>query len=75
MLRMFVLAALVVAGVGVTCAADWPQWGGAAFRNLASAERGLPASSHSGKRRRDHFGFDPDPAKNVREVARIGGEN
>jgi hypothetical protein len=75
MLRMFVLAALVVAGVGVTRAADWPQWGGAASRNLASAERGLPASFHPGKRRRDHLGLDPATAKNVRWVARIGGEN
>lgn len=75
MVRTIVLAALVVAGSACAVAGDWPQWGGAAFRNLASAERGLPASFHPGKRRRDHLGLDPATAKNVRWVARIGGEN
>jgi hypothetical protein len=54
---------------------DWPQWGGATQRNLVSAEQGLPANFYPGKRRRDHLGLDPATAKNVRWVARIGGEN
>ncbi|MFM7206875.1 MAG: PQQ-binding-like beta-propeller repeat protein [Planctomycetaceae bacterium] len=54
---------------------DWPQWGGHAERNLASTERGLPASFHPGRRRRDHLGLDPATARNVRWVARIGCEN
>ena len=54
---------------------DWPQWGGATQRNLVSAEQGLPANFYPGKRRRDHLGLDPTTAKNVRWVARIGGEN
>lgn len=72
-LVMLLLAAIVVSEP--TRGADWPQWGGGSLRNLSSAEKGLPATFHPGKRRRDRLGLDPATAKNVRWVARIGGEN
>jgi outer membrane protein assembly factor BamB len=70
---MLLLAAIVASAP--TRGDDWPQWGGNSLRNLSSAEKGLPATFHPGKRRRDHLGLDPATAKNVRWVARIGGEN
>jgi outer membrane protein assembly factor BamB len=70
---MLLLAAIVASAP--TRGDDWPQWGGSSLRNLSSAEKGLPATFHPGKRRRDHLGLDPATAKNVRWVARIGGEN
>ena len=75
MARYALVAAAGFLAAGMADGADWPQWGGGGQRNLASPERGLPASFHPGKRRRDHLGLDPATAKNVRWVARIGGEN
>ena len=56
-------------------AADWPQWGGGVQRNMAAAEKGLPADFHPGRKKRDRLGFDPATAKNVRWIARLGSEN
>ncbi len=56
-------------------AADWPQWGGTAARNMASTETGIPETFFPGKKKRDRLGFDPATAKNVRFVARLGSEN
>ena len=75
MIRFVLLVGWACLATAAAVAADWPQWGGGAERNLASAEQGLPASFHPGKRRRDHLGLDPATTKNVRWVARIGGEN
>src|SRR5688500_797384 len=57
------------------CPADWPQWGGDDRRNMASAERDLPAEFHPGKKRRDRIGFDLKTAKNVKWCVRLGSEN
>ena len=54
---------------------DWPQWGGGAIRNMVSRETALPSTFHPGKKKRDHLGFDPATAKNVRWIARLGSEN
>lgn len=73
--RCWLCAAAAMVAAAVASGGDWPQWGGAARRNLASAEPGLPTVFHPGKRRRDHLGLDPATTKNVRWVARLGGEN
>jgi len=75
MARLVLLLTAAIVASAPTRGGDWPQWGGYAIRNLSSAEKGLPATFHPGKRRRDHLGLDPATAKNVRWVARIGGEN
>src|ERR1035438_10659669 len=45
-----------------THAADQPQWGQAWSRNMASDERGLPAS------------FDPESGRNIKWSAELGTE-
>lgn len=75
MARLALLIGMTLVAAAPTKAGDWPQWGGGSSRNLASPERGLPTTFYPGKRRRDHLGLDPATAKNVRWVARIGGEN
>ena len=56
-------------------AGDWTQWGGSEKRNMASLERGLPSQFDPGKKRRDRLGLDPNTAKNVKWVVRLGSEN
>ena len=58
-----VLAAAATAG-------DWPQWGGSAGRNMASAERGLPASFSIGRQLGGRL--DPNAMRNVKWVAPLG---
>ena len=75
MARFVTVVSAVILAIAPVRGGDWPQWGGGSLRNLSSTEHGLPATFHPGKRRRDHLGLDPATAKNVRWVARIGGEN
>jgi outer membrane protein assembly factor BamB len=56
-------------------AADWPEWGGSSRRNMVSGEKGLPERFEPGRRRRDALGWDPATTKNVKWIARLGGEN
>ena len=56
-------------------AADWPQWGGADARNLASDERGIPATFEPGKKYPRSQGIDPATTRNVRWTYRLGGDN
>ena len=75
-----VLAVLILLGWSVAChrhaaAADWSQWGGGQYRNLASRETGVPARFFPGKKTRDRLGFDPATTKNVRWLVRLGSEN
>jgi outer membrane protein assembly factor BamB len=72
LLTILWLASLPAAHVA---AADWPQWGGSQQRNMASAEKGLPASFDPGRKRRDRLGFDPKTSKNVKWMVRLGTEN
>ncbi len=52
-------------------AADWPQWGGRADRNMVSVEKGLPDSFEPG-RKRPGGGIDMATTENVRWVGRLG---
>lgn len=62
--RLIALAVAVV-GLGLPThllAADQPQWGQAWTRNLASSEKGLPAT------------FDPKTGENIKWVAKLGSQ-
>jgi len=58
----------------MAAAADWPQWGGRDERNMASAERGLPEWFEPGTKKSDGSGVDPATTRNVKWVARLGGQ-
>jgi len=55
-------------------AADWPQWGGAASRNMVAAELNLPVSFVPGHKRTDGSGIDLTTTQNVRWTAKLGTE-
>ncbi len=57
--------------VSISRAGDWPQWGGHAERNMVSDETGLPESFSRGTRERAG-GIDPESAKNVKWVVKLG---
>jgi len=54
-------------------AEDQPQWGQCNSRNLVSAEKGLPDGFEPGQRGPDG-NIDPAGTKNVKWVARLGGQ-
>ena len=56
-------------------AADWPQWGGTDARNMASGEKGIPATFEPGKKLPRGQGIDPATTRNVRWTYRLGGDN
>src|SRR3954451_12958238 len=72
---ILILWLLLLSIARVVSAADWPQWGGGQQRNMASAEKGLPATFDPGRKRRDRLGFDPSTSKNVKWMVRLGTEN
>ena len=67
-----VLAAVCAASAS---AADWPQWGGTADRNMVSAETNLPDSFAPGKKNPDTEEWDTSTAKNVKWVAKLGSQS
>jgi outer membrane protein assembly factor BamB len=74
-LAFFLALAWAVAPLRLVLSADWSQWGGGQYRNLASSETGVPAKFFPGKKTRERLGFDPATTKNVRWVVRLGSEN
>jgi outer membrane protein assembly factor BamB len=59
----------------VAAGADWPQWGGRDERNMASDERGLPEWFEPGTKKTDGSGVDLATTRNVKWVARLGGQS
>ena len=57
----------------VAWAADWPQWGGGPSRNMASAEKNLPAAAELGDAP-EADRIEPDPAKKTRWVVKLGSQ-
>src|SRR5258706_8261054 len=55
-------------------AADWPQWGHDNSRNMVSTEKGLPDSCDPGKPKEGTTTIDPATTKNVKWVAKLGGQ-
>ncbi len=56
-------------------AADQPQWGQRFSRNMVSAETGLCDTFEPGKRNQETGGIDPASTKNVKWIARLGGQS
>ena len=71
--KFFALAAIMFAAASLN-AADQPQWGQKFSRNMVSRETGLPDSFEPGRRDTDSGGIDPESTKNVKWVARLGGQ-
>ncbi|NLF71303.1 MAG: PQQ-binding-like beta-propeller repeat protein [Candidatus Anammoximicrobium sp.] len=70
--RLTVLAVISLLATSVAAhAADWPQWGGRAERNMVSDETGLPETFSRGTRERAG-GIDSGAAKNVKWVVKLG---
>jgi outer membrane protein assembly factor BamB len=53
-------------------AADQPQWGEPATRNMVSAEKGLPEDFTAGERDQASGAIDPATTKNVKWVVKLG---
>lgn len=64
----------LLAALGTARAADWPQWGGSATRNMVAMERNLPVSFVPGHKRPDGSGIDPSTTQNIRWTARLGSQ-
>lgn len=55
-------------------AADWPEWGGGADRNMVSTETGVSFSFEPGKRVEGSGAVDPKSTKGVRWVVPLGSQ-
>lgn len=69
-LRTF--AIFLVAPLSLLHAADWPQWGGTASRNMVSAEKNLPETFVPGQKGTQGEGVLLDTTRNVKWAVRIG---
>jgi outer membrane protein assembly factor BamB len=70
--RLLCLAGLYHVLISTLLAADWPQWGGTAQRNMVSAERDLPESFLPGEKDPQGVGIRPETTRNVLWTARLG---
>jgi hypothetical protein len=66
------LLPLALAHWGLLHAADWPQWGGTAAKNMVSSEKNLPATFVPGEKGTQGEGILLNTTKNVKWAARIG---
>ncbi len=69
-LRTF--AIFLVAPLSLLHAADWPQWGGTASRNMVSAEKNLPETFVPGQKGTQGEGVLLDTTRNVKWAVRTG---
>ncbi len=65
----------LVASELVSYAADWPEWGGRAMRNMYSPAKGLPDRFDPGKFKPNSEEVDLSTTKNVRWVAKLGSQS
>jgi outer membrane protein assembly factor BamB len=66
------LAVLLLAPPAALQAADWPQWGGTAGKNMVSLEENLPETFVPGNKNPQGGGILMRTTKNVKWAARIG---
>ena len=68
------LVALTVAFVAApsTLAADWPQWGRDASKNMVADEKGLPTDFNPGEAGDDGDTIDIAKTKGLRWIAKLG---
>ena len=69
-LRTF--AILLLAPLSLLHAADWPQWGGTASKNMVSAEKNLPETFVPGEKGTQGEGVLLATTRNVKWAVRIG---
>src|SRR4051812_24885189 len=74
-MRFFAPAIALALTPALLTAADWPQWGGRDFRNMYSAEKGLPATLGKIDFKPGTEDIDPKGAKNLRWAAKIGSQS
>lgn len=55
-------------------AADWPEWGGSATRNMVSSEKGMPTTFSPGKKIKGSEEIDMATTKNCLWVAKLGSQ-
>lgn len=65
----------IVLSIGVTFAADWPEWGGHPNRNMYSPEKNLPDHFDPGKPKSGSEEIDPATTKNVKWIAKLGSQS
>jgi outer membrane protein assembly factor BamB len=74
MKRLVWLVAAWAAGA-MAYGGDWPQWGGAAARNMYSPEKGLPVRFDPGKPKPGSEEIDPATAKQLKWAAKLGAQS
>ena len=65
---------LLFASFSATDAADWPQWGGDAGKNMVSVEKALPASFVPGETDAKTEAVKMSTTRNVKWVAKLGSQ-
>jgi len=65
---------IVIVAATICLGADWSQWGGGPQRSMVSAEKNLPETFETGRRKRNDLGFDLSSSKNVLWAARLGSK-
>jgi len=68
----FLLLLFFLAPLSLLHAADWPQWGGTASKNMVSAEKHLPRTFVPGEKGTQEEGILLATTKNVRWAVRLG---
>lgn len=75
LLRLVFTCLVAIGPWTIGWAADWPQWGGSAARNMFAEGEHVPAEFAPGDKRPDGSGIDLATTRNVRWIARLGSEN
>ena len=75
MKAMNCLALSMISVATVATAADWPQWGGNGSRNMVSGEKNLATAFEPGMTKAGSEEIDPSTTKNIKWVARLGGQS
>jgi outer membrane protein assembly factor BamB len=70
--RVRAFAIILLAPASLLHAADWPQWGGTASRNMVSLEQGFPASFVTDETKAQGNGINGAADGRVQWTARIG---
>ena len=74
LLPLIILAVALFARPELLSAGDQPQWGQAHSRSMVSPEKNLPHKFNPGRRVQRTGEIDPASTKNVKWVARLGGQ-
>src|SRR5271154_6889106 len=75
MKHFLVFFTLLLTALARLQAADWPQWGGTASKNMVSLEKDLPETFVPGEKGTSGEGILLATARNVRWAARIGSSS